>query len=288
MRCRSRVEPPSLPLRSIAAPRLYDQTMRGETPSADGTIIRWRAVGLGPPLVLVPGGLGDEHAFDPLVERLAARLCCVTMGRRGKGFSDDSRDYSYDLEYEDVTAVVDAVGPPRFLFAHSSGAICALGAALESTMDKLVIVEPPLPLEEPGIAAEHQAAVTAALKRGDDEAAVVLALRHGLRLEPQAIDALRSRRDWPGLLRRGVAWLRELDEINRLPNDVERYRGIQTPTLLIYGTTTQQRRRAAVEALGAAMPDARVLGFAGHGHDVANTAAEDVASAVVVFLTCDP
>jgi pimeloyl-ACP methyl ester carboxylesterase len=206
------------------------------------------------------------------------------MGRRGKGLSDDSPNYSYEREYEDVAAVVDAVGPPRFLFAHSSGAICALGAALESPMDKLVLVEPPLPLEEPAIAAEHHAAVTAALDRGDHEAAVVLGLRHGLRLEPKPIDALRSRLDWPGLLRRGVAWLRELDEINRLPRDVERYRAIQTPTLLIYGTATQPRRRAAVEALGEAMPDAHVIGFAGHGHDVANTAAENVASAVIAFL----
>jgi pimeloyl-ACP methyl ester carboxylesterase len=252
--------------------------------SQDGTTIRWCAVGHGPSLVLVPGGLGDEHAFGPLVERLAAWVCCVTMGRRGKGFSDDSPDYSYDREYEDVTSVVDAVGPPRLLFAHSSGAICALGAALESPMDKLVIVEPPLPLEEPGIAAEHQAAVTAALERGEEEAAVVLALRHGLRLEPHAIDALQARRDWPVVLRRGVAWLRELHEINRLPGDVERYRAIEAPTLLIYGTATQQRRRAAVEALGAAMPDAHVIGFAGHGHDVANTAAEDVAPAVIDFL----
>jgi pimeloyl-ACP methyl ester carboxylesterase len=258
--------------------------MRGEITSADGTTIRWLAVGQGPPLVLVPGGLGDEHAFDPLVERLAARVCCVTMGRRGKGFSDDSPDYSYDREYEDVTAVVDAVGPPRLLFAHSSGAICALGAALKSPMDKLVIVEPPLPLEEPGIAAEHQAAVTAALNRGEEEAAVVLALRHGLRLEDEAIGALRGRRDWPALLHRGVAWLRELDEINRLPGDVERYRAIETPTLLIYGTATQQRRRAAVEALRAAMPEAHLISFTGHGHDVANTAAEDVASSVIAFL----
>jgi pimeloyl-ACP methyl ester carboxylesterase len=262
--------------------------MSGATTSSDGTIIRWVAVGQGLPLVLVPGGLGDEHAFDPLVDRLAARLRCITMGRRGKGLSGDSPNYLYEREYEDVVAVVDAVGPPRVLFAHSSGAICALGAALESTMDKLVLVEPPLPLEEPAIAAEHHAAVTAALNRGDDEAAVVLALRHGLRLEPKAIDALRSRRDWPGLLRRGVAWLRELDEINRLPRDVERYRAIQTPTLLLYGTATQPRRRAAVEALGEAMPDAHVIGFTGHGHDVANTAAEDVAAAVIAFLEVWP
>ena len=264
--------------------RLYDQPVSGATTSRDGTIIRWVAVGQGPPLVLVPGGLGDEHAFDPLVDRLAARLCCVTMGRRGKGFSDDSPDYSYDREYDDITAVVDAVGPPRFLFAHSSGAICALGAALISRLDKLVLVEPPLPLDEPGIDPEHHSAALAALKSGERETAVLLALRHALRLEPAAIEALRLRDDWPDVLQRGVAWLRELAEINQLPPDVERYRVIDAPTLLIYGTATQGRRRNAVEALGEAMPNAQVIGFAGHGHDVANTAAEDVASAVIAFL----
>jgi len=81
-----------------------------------------------------------------------------------------------------------------------------------------------------------------------------------------------------------VAWLSELDEINKLPADVERYRAIETPALLLYGTETQPRRRAAVEALADAMPNAKVIGFAGHGHDVANAAADDVASAVLAFL----
>jgi pimeloyl-ACP methyl ester carboxylesterase len=205
------------------------------------------------------------------------------MGRRGKGFSDDSPEYSYDREYDDITLVVDAVGPSRLLFAQSSGAICALGAALTSSMDKLVIVEPPLPLDEPAIADEHHAAVKAALERGEEEPAVLLALRHALRLEPQVVDDLRARSDWPGLLR-GLAWLRELDEINRLPKDIDRYRAIETPTLLIYGGATQPRRRAVVEALSGAIPNAHVIGFSGHGHDVANTAAKDVASAIIDFL----
>jgi pimeloyl-ACP methyl ester carboxylesterase len=86
------------------------------------------------------------------------------------------------------------------------------------------------------------------------------------------------------VLQRGVAWVRELAEINQLPPDVGRYKVIEAPTLLIYGTATQGRRRNAVEALGEAIPNAHVIGFAGHGHDVANTAAEDVASAVTAFL----
>jgi pimeloyl-ACP methyl ester carboxylesterase len=224
--------------------------MRGEIKSVDGTTIRWLAAGEGPPLVLVPGGLDDEHAFDPLVAQLIRRVRCITLGRRGKGFSDDGPAYSYDHEYHDVAAVVDAVAPPRFLFGHSSGAICALGAALISSLDKLVLVEPPLPLDAPGIDPEHHSAVLAALKGGEKEAAVLLALRHALKLEPAAIEAVRSRDDWPEMLQRGVAWLRELAEINQLPPDVERYRVIDAPTLLIYGTATQGRRRNAVEALG--------------------------------------
>src|SRR5436190_8338831 len=158
--------------------RFYDPPMRGEVKSADGITIRWLAAGEGPPLVLVPGGLGDEHAFDPLVARLAGQLRCITMGRRGKGFSDDAPGYSFEHEYKDIGAVLDAVGPPRFLFGHSSGAICALGTALSSSVEKLVVVEPPLALEEPGIAPEHRAEVQDALERGEREAAVLLALRH--------------------------------------------------------------------------------------------------------------
>ncbi len=262
----------------------YDPPVRDEIDSLDGTTIRWLTVGEGPPLVLVPGGLGDEHAFDPLVVRLSNRVRCITVGRRGKGFSDDAPGYSFDHEYHDVAAVLDAVGPPRFVFGHSSGAICALGSALISDVDKLVVVEPPLPLDEPGIDPEHYVAVQAALERDDAETAVLLAFRHALKLKPPAIEALRSRGDWPAVHRRGVAWLRELDEINQLPADVERYRGIEAPTLLIYGTATQPRRRNAVEALGEAIPNAQVIGFAGYGHDVANAAAEDVASSVLAFL----
>jgi pimeloyl-ACP methyl ester carboxylesterase len=258
--------------------------MHGETRSADGTTIRWLAAGEGPPFVLVPGGLGDEHVFDPLVARLVGRLCCITMGRRGKGYSDDAAEYSYGREYEDVVAVLDAVGPPRLLFGHSSGAVCALGAALMSEVERLVIVEPPLPLEEPGISPEHHSAIRGALDRGDAEAAVRLALRHALRLEPETIDALCSRSDWPSLLQRGNAWLRELEEINQLPADVERYRAINAPTLLIYGMETQARRRNVVTKLAEAMPNATVVGFTGHGHDVANTAAEDVALTIATFL----
>jgi hypothetical protein len=132
----------------------------------------------------------DDAAAEEVPRPIEVEL--KLRGVNGRVYSGDAAGYSYDREYEDVVAVLDAVGPPRFLFGHSSSAICALGAALMSEVEKLVIVEPPLPLEEPGIAPEHHSAVRAALERGEAEATVLLALRHALRLEPEAVDALHS------------------------------------------------------------------------------------------------
>jgi hypothetical protein len=151
------------------------------------------------------------------------------MSRRGKGFSDDASAYSYEREYGDVAAVLDAVGPPRLVFGHSSGAICALGAALLTTVDALVLVEPPLPLDGPVMAAEPLAALQAALARGEVEAALQIGRAHGIKMTPAQIEARRARPGWPEELRRGAAWLREFPEINRLPPDAERYRAIAAP-----------------------------------------------------------
>ncbi len=246
--------------------------------------MRWRAQGSGQPLVLVPGGLGGEDAFSPLVTYLSDGLRCVTMGRRGKGFSDDAPAYSYEREYEDVAAVLDAVGPPRLLFGHSSGGICVLGAALLTSVDKLVVVEPPLPLGGPVIEPEHESAALTALARGEVEEGVLIGLRHGIRMAPEAIEARRARPGWPDEVRRGPAWLREFAEINRLPPGVERYRRIDAPTLLVYGTATQDHHRRAVEALAGALPNAEVAAFTGYGHDVPNASAAHVARVVLDFV----
>jgi pimeloyl-ACP methyl ester carboxylesterase len=258
--------------------------MRGEVRSTDGATIRWLETGSGPSLVLVPGGLGGEDAFDPLVAYLSTELRCVTMARRGKGFSDDPPGYSYEREYDDIAAVLDSVGPPRLVFGHSSGAICALGAALHAGADKLVVVEPPLPLTGPVLDPKHAAGIEAALARDEPDEAVLIGLRHGIRMNPEAIEARQARPGWPAELRRGAGWVREFAELNRLPLGVERYRAIEAPTLLMYGTATQDHHREAVEALAEALPNAEVAAFAGYGHDVPNAAAAEVAAVVLEFL----
>jgi pimeloyl-ACP methyl ester carboxylesterase len=259
--------------------------MTGETRSADGVTIRWLEEGSGPPLLLVPGGPGSERSFDPLICHLNGSLRCVTMGRRGKGFSDDAPAYAYEREYEDIAAVLDAIGPPRQVFAHSSGAICALGAALVAPVDRLILVEPPLPLQGPTVDAGTLAAVQEALDRSAVEDAVLIALRRAVKHSEKAIATRRASPDWPDLVaRRGRGWLRELPEINRLPQGVERYRAIEAPVLLVCGSETAAHHRRAVEALQEALPNARTAMFEGYGHDVPVAAAPQVAAAVLDFL----
>ena len=103
-------------------------------------------------------------------------------------------------------------------------------------------------------------------------------------MSPAAIAARRARAEWASERARGAAWLREFPEINGLPHGVERHRAIQAPTLLVYGTETQEHHRAATEALAGVLPHGELVTFAGYGHDVPNAAAGQVASAVLAFL----
>ena len=83
--------------------------------SRDGTEIGYFTSGVGPPLVLVHGGLGDHTRWGALRPHLEPHVTVHAMDRRGRGASGDHPGYSIEREYEDVAAVVDDI-------AESSGA----------------------------------------------------------------------------------------------------------------------------------------------------------------------
>ena len=68
--------------------------------------------------------------FASFRPRLEDQFTVTTMDRRGRGHSGDNPVYAIEREFEDVVAVVNAVGAPTLLFGHSYGAVCALGAAM--------------------------------------------------------------------------------------------------------------------------------------------------------------
>src|SRR5262245_17922096 len=120
------------------------------TVSKDGTPIGFERSGKGPPLVLVHGTSADHTRWKPLLPELESRFTLYAVDRRGRGGSGDASTYSVEREFEDIAAVVDAVGEPSFLLGHSYGAVCALEASLRThNVRKLVLYEPPIRTAEP-------------------------------------------------------------------------------------------------------------------------------------------
>ena len=119
--------------------------------SRDGTSIAYHSSGTGAPLVLVHGTGGTSQRWAPVLPLLEKHFAVYAMDRRGRGESGDGASpYSAQREFEDVAAVVDAIGTGVHLFGHSYGAVCALEASLlTDRIDRLILYEPPIPLPGP-------------------------------------------------------------------------------------------------------------------------------------------
>ena len=101
--------------------------------------------------MFVHGGVSDRGAWRAVADRLDGSTCHY-VDRRGRGLSKDERSqYSLEREYDDIAAVLASLPGPAHLAGHSSGAICALGAASRSDrVAALTLYEPPLPVAGSG------------------------------------------------------------------------------------------------------------------------------------------
>ena len=95
--------------------------------SRDRTRIAYDITGTGPALFLLHGGgqsrrVWHDHGY---VDRLKARFTVVAVDLRGNGESDKPTapdSYRIDRQVEDLLAVADAIGAPRFsLWGYSYG-----------------------------------------------------------------------------------------------------------------------------------------------------------------------
>src|SRR5688500_8161181 len=122
----------------------------GRVISADATPIGYRRSGGGTPLVLVHGGAADGTRWTPVLPALEERFTVYAVDRRGRGLSGDTAAYSIEREFEDIAALVDAIGGPVDLLGHSYGALCSLEATFRTrNVRRLVLYEPPVPTGAP-------------------------------------------------------------------------------------------------------------------------------------------
>src|SRR5438270_11817518 len=111
--------------------------------SSDGVTIGVWASGSGAPLLLVHGTTADHTRGHGVAAELGERFTVYAMDRRGRGHSGDADPYRVDAEFDDVAAVVDAIGTDVNVLGHSYGALCALEAARRTSgVTALILYEP--------------------------------------------------------------------------------------------------------------------------------------------------
>ncbi len=263
----------------------------GNGRSADGTPIGFTRLGSGPALIFVHGSLSAGDSWLKVATAMADRFTCFLMDRRGRGLSGDHADYSLDRECEDIQAVVDAAGPGAHLLGHSYGAICALEAAVRGGISRLVLYEPPLPVEGTGIGAHPSAKLLragerfrAAVSSGQLDEALTIGLRDMVQMDAAELSALRATPLWNSMAALTPTWPREMGVVGRLDSNLDRHKQLVIPVLLLVGTTTAAHHQVASTALAGVLPDVQTAHLHGQGHSAFRTAPEMVADEVSKFL----
>ncbi len=257
--------------------------------SADGTIIAFEKTGSGPPLVLLPGGGGNDHTrweLGGVRETFARQFTTYAVDTRGLGQSGDADEYSLEREFEDVAAVVDSIKEPVNLLGHSSGALLALNAALlTDNLRTLILYEPPIKVGEHELYSKE---VLAELKRlvenGEKEQFLISFLRDVAGASPDEINLLRSAPNWQARVDAAHVILRGLQAVADYRFDADRFAKMTTPTVLFTGSESTPLLKDATEAVHKALPNSRIVTFEGHGHVATLTATDRFIDEVISFI----
>lgn len=253
--------------------------------SKDGTEIAYERSGQGPPLVAVHGTTADHTRWTPILAALEERYTVHAIDRRGRGQSGDSSDYSVEREFEDVAAVIDAVGHPVILLGHSFGALCSLEATLRTNrVARLVLYEPPIPAGAPPYSPTLIERLQELLDQGDAAGVVSTFFSEVVRMPPAELQMLRSLPNWPARVASAHTIPRELWASERYVLDPARFTGFEVPTLLLLGGDSPPIFKAAIDALHAAVESSRIVVLPGQQHVAMNTAPELFLREVFAFL----
>lgn len=254
--------------------------------SPDGTPIAYSRSGVGPPLILVHGTGSASARWTPVRPVLEEHFSVYTVDRRGRGGSGDGNTYAIAREFEDIAAVVDAIGEPAHLLGHSFGGICALEAALLTrNIHKLVLYEPPLPL--PGVPMYPEGfldRLEGLLEAGDREGVLAAHYLENVGMTPGQVEEMKSSPAWPARVAAAHTLPRELRALERYTFEAERFKDVHTPTLLLLGGDSPHFVKAEVEAVDTALPNSRIAVMPGQQHIAMDTAPDLFVHEVLTFL----
>jgi pimeloyl-ACP methyl ester carboxylesterase len=256
----------------------------GSVVSADGTVIGYKSLGEGPPLLLVHGSSATRVRWAPVRSRLAQRYTVCDIDRRGRGISTaEAGSYSLGREAEDVAAVATAVGGNVYVVGHSYGALCVMEAALiTSAFRRMVLYEPMMPA--PGLDVISPDALAQLKAMTDLELLLETFYREALQLPQSAINAMKGTEIWQARLTAAHTIFREFDQVNAY-RATDRLMKIDVPVRMLLGTESPSHLRAATAAFAAQIPGATIVALHGQAHQAIDSDPEQFVHAVIDFDT---
>jgi pimeloyl-ACP methyl ester carboxylesterase len=254
--------------------------------SKDGTPIAFDRVGNGPALILVDGAL-CSRGFGPtakLAPLLAGHYRVYRYDRRGRGESGDTQPYAPAREVEDVAALIEHAGGSASLLGFSSGGALALECAASGLrVENVIAYEPPY-VDDDGTrgGAGYEAELRRLIDAGQRGDAVTYFMRDMVGA-PAFMTVIMKLMPWVWGKLKAVAHTLPYDAAVMTAYRVPRMRfgSISRPVLVLNGTKTDARLKAAARTIAQTVPGAQHRELAGQTHNVSAAA---LAPAVLDFL----
>jgi hypothetical protein len=229
--------------------------------SADGTTIAYEAWGDGRPAIVVGGAFNNRATWAELAQALAAAgFTGVTYDRRGRGASGDTAPYAVEREFEDLAAVIRALG--RDAPAFAAGVPVA----------KVSVLEPPYRVAGAPPVPERYIETLSAFVAADDRAGLVEFFQtRVVGLPAQMLESIKGTPMWDELL--AMAPTVVYDGVALGGNDhslpVDLLSGLGVPVLAVTSTGTQAPWLSqAAEAVAGAARHGRFARLEGAFHEV--------------------
>jgi len=224
--------------------------------------------------------------FVKLAEALADTFTVYVVDRRGRGMSGTYGDhYSLNKDVEDIQALVNKTGA-YYIFGLSSGAIITLQSALMTpALQRVVLYEPPLPVNEhdapdtwvprfeQDIARGNLAAAMVSVMKGTDDSPMTLIPRilltqmFKLGINDDATETKAGDVSIKALI---PTMHYDAQIVQELRGKLERYKDVQADVLLLGGTRSRSFLKKALDYLSTTLPHSKRVEFPGVGHLVAD------------------
>ncbi|MAC95007.1 MAG: hypothetical protein CMC96_05865 [Flavobacteriales bacterium] len=112
--------------------------------SIDGTLIAYKKMGIGKPLIIIGGSLADHQMYIPLASELSQKLTVFNYDRRNRSESGITPHHTVDVELEDLKAIISLGNDAPILYGHSAGAALAIRAVASGlNISKLILSDLP-------------------------------------------------------------------------------------------------------------------------------------------------